>query len=40
MIQQLLLSVGAISAIASLLAILMVITDATIGNYGIVKVPE
>ncbi|MCK4541510.1 MAG: 2Fe-2S iron-sulfur cluster binding domain-containing protein [Spirochaetales bacterium] len=37
MIQQLLLSVGAISAIASLLAILMVITDATIGNYGIVK---
>ncbi|MBI9101942.1 MAG: 2Fe-2S iron-sulfur cluster binding domain-containing protein [Spirochaetales bacterium] len=36
-LSSLLLSVGAISAITSILAILMVIADATIGNYGEVK---
>ena len=36
-IQALLISVGAITAISTVLAILMVIADATIGNYGEVK---
>lgn len=38
MIVTLLVSVGIISAIALFLALLMVIADATIGNYGIMKI--
>lgn len=34
----LLISVGAITALSSILALLMVIADATIGNYGEVKI--
>ena len=34
----LLVSIGAISGIATFLAILMVIADATIANYGTVKI--
>lgn len=34
----LLISIGAISGIATFLAILMVIADATIANYGVVKI--
>ena len=37
-VATLLVSVGAISGIASLLAVLMVIADATIANYGDVKI--
>ncbi len=38
MISALIISVGAISGISAFLAILMVIADATIGNYGEVKI--
>ena len=38
MITSLLVSIGIISLISVFLAILMVIADATIGNYGIVKI--
>ena len=38
MITTLLISIGIISLISVFLAILMVIADATIGNYGIVKI--
>jgi len=37
-IQTLLLSVGAIAALSTVLAVIMVIADATIANYGEVKV--
>lgn len=35
---QILIGVGAISAITTLLAVIMVIADATIGNYGSVQI--
>ncbi len=35
---QILIGVGAISAITTILAVIMVIADATIGNYGEVKI--
>ena len=38
MIAALLIGIGAISAITTLLAIIMVIADATIGNYGDVRI--
>ena len=38
MVTTLLISIGIISLISVFLAILMVIADATIGNYGIVKI--
>lgn len=37
-IAQILIGVGAISAVTTLLAIIMVIADATIGNYGDVRI--
>ncbi|NLZ77366.1 MAG: oxidoreductase, partial [Spirochaetales bacterium] len=38
MIISLIISVAVISLISVFLALLMVVADATIGNYGIVKV--
>jgi Na+-transporting NADH:ubiquinone oxidoreductase subunit F len=38
MLQTLLISVGAVTAVSSVLALIMVIADATIGNYGEVKI--
>ncbi|MFW5713004.1 MAG: 2Fe-2S iron-sulfur cluster-binding protein, partial [Spirochaetota bacterium] len=38
MFSALMISVGAVSGISAFLAILMVIADATIGNYGEVKI--
>ncbi|HDQ14629.1 MAG TPA: 2Fe-2S iron-sulfur cluster binding domain-containing protein [Sediminispirochaeta sp.] len=38
MLTSLLISVGAVSGISAFLALLMVIADATIGNYGEVKI--
>ena len=38
MVTTLLVSIGIISLISVFLAILMVIADATIGNYGTVKI--
>lgn len=38
MIETLLISVLIITLIASVLALLMVIAEATVGNYGVVKI--
>jgi Na+-transporting NADH:ubiquinone oxidoreductase subunit F len=37
-IPQLLIGIGAISAVTTVLAIIMVIADATIANYGDVQI--